>query len=52
MSGEGIEEWIMELLNSKLRTIRQVVDGVEAGRGGYESIFSYLVAKSKGKMGI
>jgi len=48
MNGEGIDEWIMELLARKLKTIKEVVEGVEEGRD--ESIVMDLIEKIKASM--
>ena len=49
MGGESIEEWIMELLQSKMRMINEVVEGVEAGRGDV-SVVMELISKMKANM--
>jgi SNF2 family DNA or RNA helicase len=48
MDGEGIEEWIMELLASKMAMINEVVEGVEGSRDS--SIAMELIQKMKEKM--
>lgn len=49
MNGEGIEEWINELLRRKMGVIEEVVEGVEASRSD-ESIFADLIEKMRGAM--
>lgn len=48
MDGNGIEEWIMELLASKMRMINEVVEGVEASRD--VSVVMELISKMKSAM--
>jgi len=48
MDGEGIEEWIMELLASKMAMINEVIEGVESSRDS--SIAMELIQKMKEKM--
>jgi SNF2 family DNA or RNA helicase len=48
MDGDSIEEWIMELLASKMRMINEVVEGVEASRD--VSVVMELIEKMKGAM--
>jgi SNF2 family DNA or RNA helicase len=48
MDGEGIEEWIMELLASKMRMINEVVEGVEKSRD--VSVVMELIQKMKNVM--
>jgi SNF2 family DNA or RNA helicase len=48
MDGESIEEWIMELLASKMKMINEVVEGVEKSRD--VSVVMELIAKMKGAM--
>lgn len=48
MDGEGIEEWIWEMLKSKMRVINQTVEGVEGSRN--TSIAMELISKMKDMM--
>jgi SNF2 family DNA or RNA helicase len=48
MDGNSIEEWIMELLASKMRMINEVVEGVEKSRD--VSVVMELIQKMKGEM--
>src|SRR5215203_596378 len=49
MDGESIEEWIWAMLQSKMATIEEVVEGVEGSRGD-ESIAMELINKMRENM--
>lgn len=51
MDGQSIEEWIWQLLERKMRTIEQVVEGVEISRrDGEGSIVTELIDQMRGML--